>query len=183
MGMYKYISKTFQDEYKTRDDALKRRIVGWRRESAVERIERPTNIARARKLGYKAKEGVIVCRVKVVRGLRKRPATHRGRKPSKTGVYMAFKKSLQSIAEDRAARRMANCEVLNSYFVGEDGQYKFFEIILLDRNKNSILNDKEYAGIIANRGRAFRGLTSSGVKHRGLVDRSSVRSGARGMAR
>ncbi len=183
MGMYKYISKTFQDEYKERDDALKKRIIGWRRESAVQRLDRPTNLARARKLGYKAKPGVVVCRVKVVRGLRKRDATHRGRKPSKTGVYMAFKKSLQAIAEDRATRKMSNCEVLNSYWVGEDGQYKFFEIILLDRNNSNIMKDKEYAGVIARRGRAYRGLSSSGRKHRGLGRRSSVRSNARGEAR
>ncbi len=183
MGMYKYISQTFQDEYRQRDDAIKKRIIGWRRESAVERIERPTNIARARKLGYKAKTGVIVCRVKVVRGLRKRAATHRGRKPSKSGVYMAYKKSLQAIAEERAARKMGNCEVLNSYWVGEDGQYKFFEIILVDRSNSNIVNDKEYAGIIASRGRAYRGLTSSGVKHRGLAHRHSVREDARGATR
>jgi large subunit ribosomal protein L15e len=191
MGSYKYVEKTFQNEYKARDEILKRRVSEWREGAAVERVRHPTNIARARKLGYKAKEGVIIARVKVEKGLRKRIKPRGGRKPSKSGRFFALVKSLQSIAEERAARRFSNCEVLNSYYVGEDGQYKFFETILLDRSHPAIMNDPQYANIINHMGRAYRGLTSSGIKHRGMrmkgfgtrINRPSVRSSQRHIVR
>ncbi len=191
MGIYQHIDRTFQEEYANRSEILKRRITEWRNGPAVERVDKPTNIARARKLGYKAKEGVIVARVKVERGLRKRRKMRGGRKPSKSGRFYAYRKSLQSMAEERAARRFSNCEVLNSYYVGEDGSYKFFEAILLDRSHPAIMSDPFYAGIIGSRGRAYRGLTSSGIKHRGIRmkgfgtnrNRPSVRSSQRHILR
>jgi large subunit ribosomal protein L15e len=169
MGMYKYVSLTFQNEYKNRDENLRNRIIAWRNEPAVNRLERPTNIARARSLGYRAKQGIAVVRVKVGKGLSKREKPHRGRKPSKNGRFYAYKKSHQAMAEERAARKMLNCEVLNSYYVGEDSQYSFYEVILLDRERSGIVNDRRYAGVVSQRGRAFRGLTSAGMKHRGMA--------------
>jgi large subunit ribosomal protein L15e len=168
MNAYKHMIESFQSEYKTRDQALKNRIMTWRKESPVTRVEKPTNVARARELGYKAKQGILMARVRVGRGLSKRRKIKAGRKPSKQGMFYAYRKSLQSVAEERAAKRFANCEVLNSYFVGEDGEYKFFEVILLDASHPALLNDPIYANILAQRGRAERGLTSIGKKHRGL---------------
>ena len=69
MNAYKHMLESFQNEYKTRDQALKNRIMTWRKESPVEKVERPTNIARARELGYKAKQGIVMARVRVGRGL------------------------------------------------------------------------------------------------------------------
>ena len=40
--------------------------------------------------------------------------------------------SLQSVAEERAGRHCGALRVLNSYWVGEDSTYKFFEVILID---------------------------------------------------
>ncbi len=169
MNAYKHITKSFQSEYKTRTSALKNRLIQWRSEGTVVGIVKPTNVARARELGYKAKQGITVARVKVERGLSMRPKPHRGRKPSKYGRYFAYRKSLQARAEDRAARKFSNCEVLNSYFVGSDGTSKFFEVILVDRAHPAMRNDSAYAPITRQMGRAYRGLTSAGRKHRGIV--------------
>ena len=189
MGSYKYINETFQNEYKERSQLLKNRISAWSVEPSVFRIERPTNIARARELGYKSKQGVVMARVRVLGGLRRRRAIAGGRKPSRSGQFFSYDKSLQSIAEERAARKFSNCEVLNSYYVAQGNNYKFFEVILLDRSSPSIKSDSAYASVIAKHGRAYRGLTSSGRKHRGLLrkgfgtekNRPSVRSGRRGL--
>ena len=48
------------------------RLVEWRNGGAVVRIERPTRLDRARALGYRAKQGIILARVRVLRGGRKR---------------------------------------------------------------------------------------------------------------
>jgi large subunit ribosomal protein L15e len=171
MSAYKYMIKSFQAGYKSRSPELKRRIAAWRQEPPVARAAGPTNIGRAHELGYKAKQGVLIARVRVDRGLSKRRKIKAGRKPSKPGMFYAYRKSLQARAEERAARKFSNCEVINSYFVGEDGNYKFFEVILVDRASPSTMRDKTYAGMLAQHGRAYRGLTSTGKRYRGLAEK------------
>jgi large subunit ribosomal protein L15e len=159
MSSYKHIQETFQKEYAERSPIYRARITVWRKEGPVVRVERPTNIARAHTLGYKAKKGYIIVRVRVKRGKRKRIKMMRGRKPSKTGRFYSRHTSLQRIAEERANKHFRNTEVLNSYFVGSDGSLKFFEVILAE---------PKLSGLKLQKGRAFRGLTSAGKKSRGL---------------
>ncbi len=77
-------------------------------------------------------------------------------------------KNYQQIAEERAVENYKNCEVLNSYFVGQDGINKWYEVILLDKSNPVIQNDPIYRYIITETGRVHRGLTSAGRKGRGL---------------
>ncbi len=163
MGAYKYMTKTFISEYKEHPKIYKERVRTWKRQDTVTRAERPTNLARARALGYRAKLGYIIARVMIDKGMRKRPKPLGGRKPSKYGRFFSPKESHREIAEQKASRKFRNCEVLNSYWVGEDGQTKFFEIILLEKERAGV---KELAKL--RKGRAFRGLTSAGRKSRGL---------------
>ncbi len=189
MGAYKYIKESFQNEYKNREQVLKDRVSLWRKGASLQRLEAPTNIARARELGYKAKQGVIIVRSCIRKGMRKREKPSGGRKPSKNGRFFSYKKSLQSMAEERASRKYMNMEVLNSYYVGEDGRFKFFEVILVDRTNGAVLSNSQYNNLVHSKGRAFRGLTSSGIKHRGMlhkgnttiISRPSVRSAQRGI--
>jgi large subunit ribosomal protein L15e len=189
MGAYKYIKENFQKEYSERSELYRSNVSAWRKDAAVVRLEAPTNIARARELGYRAKPGVIIARVRTSKGMSKRIKPRGGRKPSKSGRFFSYVKSLQSVAEDRAARRYSNAEVLNSYYIGEDGKYKFFDVILLDRSHSAITSDPIYNSIINSKGRSFRGLTSSGLKHRGIRykgrgainNRPSVRASHRGV--
>lgn len=146
------------------------RLIQWRKESTVTKIEKPTRIDRARNLGYKAKQGFIIARVKVGKGTRKRPKPAGGRRPKTYGRYYPPGKSKQVIAEQKAAKKFPNLEVLNSYYVGEDGIHKWYECILVDPNHPVIKSDKKINWICQSqhKGRAFRGLTSSGKKGRGL---------------
>ncbi len=154
-------------------DTIKRRLVQWRTEEVVHRADGPTNLKRAHALGYKAKPGFIVVRAKVPKGGRKTVNPRGGRKPSASGRFFTTGKSKQWIAEERAADKYPNMEVLNSYFVGEDGISKWFEVILVDKNHPAVRKNKE-AGWIAqtqHTGRVYRGLTSAGRKSRGLMHR------------
>jgi large subunit ribosomal protein L15e len=171
MAAYRHMADTYRQEYRERNDAFKSRLTKWRSEPPIVKIDGPTNISRARELGYKAKQGVVVARVRVPKGLRKREKARKGRKPSKSGRFFARSKSLQSIAEERAARKFINCEVLNSYYVGEDGSYKFFETILIDASHPAIMAYKPYADALNRKGRVFRALTHAGREHRGTVQR------------
>lgn len=132
---YQYIRQLWKDTDGNLKDLLKQRLIKWRKQKTVERIEKPTRLDRARALGYKAKQGFVLARVKVKKGGRRRPLYgRRGRKPSKAGlVRFTSAKSDRIIAQEKAGRRF-NLEVVNSYQVGEDGRRKWFEVILMDPN-------------------------------------------------
>lgn len=164
--MYKYLAKLWKKP--TQLKAYKQRLAEWRRESVVKRIDKPTRLDRARKLGYKAKQGFIIARVRVDKGKRKRPKPAGGRKPKKAGRYFSLGKSKQVVGEEKVARKFPNLEVLNSYECGQDGNYKFFEVILVDPSHPVIKSDPKINWICRKRGRAFRGLTSAARKSRGL---------------
>ncbi|KAL6036902.1 hypothetical protein STEG23_013902 [Scotinomys teguina] len=60
--------------------------------------------------------------------------------------------------------------VLNSYWVGEDSTYKFFEVILIDPFHKAIRRNPDTQWITkpVHKHREMRGLTSAGRKSRGL---------------
>lgn len=169
-GFYQHLRETWKS--KISEEIIKQRLVEWRKQHTVERIEKPTRLDRARSLGYKAKKGFVLARVKVKKGGRRRRLYgRRGRKPSKAGlVKFTSKKSLRQIAEEKAQRKFPNLEVLNSYYVAEDGTHKYFELILVDPNHPNIKADPKINWICfpANRKRVLRGLTSAGKKSRGF---------------
>ena len=173
--MYAYVREAWKRPDKTEvKDLLWERMQTWRREGSVVRVERPTRIDRARSLGYKAKQGIVVARVRVRRGGRRKSRYFRGRKTARMGMRrMTPAKSLQRIAEERASRKFPNLEVLNSYWVGEDGRNRWYEVILVDGHHPSIRNDRNLAWLAnpVHRGRAERGKTSAGIKGRGMRTR------------
>lgn len=172
---YQYIAKAWKrPEDSFVKELMRHRAVEWRRQPAVFRIEKPTRLDRARRLGYKAKAGFVLARVRVGRsGMRKqRPKS--GRRQKRMGVTkIKLAKSMRLIAEERANKEFPNLEVLNAYWVWEDGRYKWFEVIMVDPKHPVIQSDKNVNWISdsANRGRVYRGLTSAGKEVRGLRHR------------
>lgn len=146
----------------------------WREQGAIERIERPTRLDKARSLGYKAKQGVVVARVSVRKGGARKQQFKAGRRSKRQGVNrITRRKNLQRISEERAQRKYRNLRTLNSYWVGEDGSQKWFEVILLDPEHGAIQNDDDLNWICddTQKGRAFNGTTSAGKRGRGLSTR------------
>lgn len=173
MNAYKYLALAWKKpEESYIKEVLKERLVEWgRMPRAIVRVDKPTKLHRARALGYKAKPGFVVVRVRVRRGGRRKERVNAGRRPKRLGVNkITMKKSLQVIAEERANRKFPNLEVLNSYYLAEDGKYKYYEVILVDPHHHAIKSDKEINWICSNKhkGRVYRGLTSAGKKSRGL---------------
>ena len=169
---YKYIAEAWKKpEESFVDELMRQRLIEWRKEPAIVRVEKPTRLDRARKLGYKAKQGFVIVRVRVRRGGLRKQRPRAGRRPKRMGVKK-YKpaKSLRLIAEERAARKFPNLEVLNSYWVGEDGRFKWFEVVMVDPHHPAVKTDKDINWICQkqHKGRVFRGLTSAGKKVRGL---------------
>ncbi|MCL2863215.1 MAG: 50S ribosomal protein L15e [Methanimicrococcus sp.] len=174
---YAYVRDAWKKPEETYVDELRwERLQKWRKEGSVTRIDKPTRIDRARSLGYKAKQGIIITRVKVRRGGLRLPRYIRGRRTHNMGMRkITAGKSIQRICEERAGRKYPNMEVLNSYWVAQDGKFKWYEVILVDPSHPVIQSDKHLNWICnpANRGRAQRGLTSAGKKGRGLAVRGN----------
>lgn len=182
-SMYEYISQTWKEMYggQLREE-LRNKLIKWRRGPSIVRVDSPSRPDRARSLGYKAKQGIIIVRVRVRKGGRRKERPSSGRRPKRMGVSgYAPAKSLRLIAEERAARKYPNMEVLNSYYVAEDGVYKWYEVIMVDRSHPAIVNDPNFKWIAEpqNRGRVFRGLTSAGKKMRGLRKSRGLRGTAK----
>jgi large subunit ribosomal protein L15e len=152
-------------------DLTRQRMIEWRKGEAFVRVNRPTRIDRARSLGYKAKQGYVVVRARVRRGGMRKRTIKGGRRAKRKGITkITPAKSIQRIAEERTAKKYPNLEVLNSYWIGEDGRHKYYEVILVDPHHPVIKSDPKINWICepAHKGRAHRGLTSAGKKGRGL---------------
>ena len=176
MGVAKHMQATWNRPKATIPAKARReRMAGWRREGVFQRIQRPTRIDAARRVGYKAKQGIVMVRTRVRRGGLRKSKVHMKRKPSNAGIKkITMAKSIQRIAEERVSRRYPNLEVLNSYWVGEDGKNKFYEVIMVDPHHPAIKADKQLGWISSgssHTGRAFRGKTSAGKKGRGLFNK------------
>ena len=147
--MYRHLQQAWRrprDSYV--EELMRQRVIRWRRQPSIVRVDRPTRLDRARRLGYKAKKGFVVVRVKVRRGGRRKPRPRMGRRQKRMGVSKYTPaKSLKLIAEERAARKYPNLEVLSSYWVWEDGISKWFEVIFVDPHHPSIRSDKNVGWI------------------------------------
>lgn len=145
MPLYHQIAKTWQDIFHEKAADIRTRAVQLRKEPAMLRVDRPWRLDRARALGYRAKEGVVVVRMRVSRGgmRKKRPSS--GRRPKHMGtVKIKSDVSAKSVAERRTLQRHPNLKVLGSYLVWQDGRHSWFEIIMIDPNHPAIKNDYTY---------------------------------------
>ena len=172
-SMYQHLRELWKNPKKSFGrEGYRDYLVTLRAQPAVIRVERPTRLDRARSLGYKAKQGYFIVRSRVPKGSRKRPEIRGGRRP-KTNIQVGIApgKSKQRTAEERAARKYPNAEVLNSYWIGKDGKYIWYEVIFVDRAHPVIKADKKINWITkkSTKNRVYRGLTSAGKKGRGLV--------------
>jgi len=184
-GVYHQIRKAWK---KPDPKVLRERMVEWRKSDAISRVDKPLRLDRARSLGYKAKKGFVILRVRLKRGGHKKPRPNKGRRGKRMTTRKTLKMNYKWIAEQRAARKYNGLEILNSYPIGKDGIYYFYEVIAVDPTKPEIKNDKTINWIIkgTNKKRAARGLTSAAKKSRGLRNkhptskvRPSVRAGKR----
>ena len=167
-----YSAQTFRRLLKPEGAPQRRELLmAWRRTPAVTRLEHPWRRDRARSLGWRAKPGFLVARVRLRRGGQRKRAIIAGRRPKRKGILrMTLAKSLQRIAEERAQKHFPNLEFLNSYWVGEDGRHRFFEVLLVDPDHPVIRADPRISWIAdpSHKGRVYRGRTSAGQRGRGL---------------
>ncbi|XP_012370407.1 60S ribosomal protein L15-like [Octodon degus] len=81
---------------------------------------------------------------------------------------LKFAQGLQSVAEERAGRHCGALRVLNSYWVGEDSTYNFFEVIFIDPSHKAIRRNPDTQWITkpVHKHRDTHGLTCATLKSR-----------------
>lgn len=167
---YSYINKIWKNPKENLGDSWRGKLIEWRKSDAVVKLERPTRLDKARSLGYKAKTGFVMVRVRVRRGGHRRPRPKGGRRSKRMSIRKNLMMNYREIAERRASFHYPNLEVLNSYWLAKDGKYAWFDVIFVDKNRPEIKADKNIKWMASNKNtrRAFRGLTSAARKSRGL---------------
>ena len=136
--------KIWYTMWKENSPELRQRAITWRKENAVTRIERPSRLLRAKRLGYKAKQGIIVVRMRVGTGGMRRKRPTGGRRPKHLGVTrIKAAVNMKQVAERRVLERYPNMGLLGSYFIYKDGMHYWYEVILADRSHPRITKDKE----------------------------------------
>lgn len=154
---YSYMTEQWRDPTPEYQDWLRRAAISWRREPVVKRVPRPTRLVTARRLGYKAKQGVVLLRVRVRRGGARKPRPVSGRRQKALGVTKFTRAlSTQKIAEKRAARRYPNLVIKNSYHLYSDGVSHWYEVILFDLNHPALRQYAEDSFKHRQRGTALR---------------------------
>ena len=130
--------------WKENSAVLRERAILWRKEDAATRIERPSRLLRARRLGYKAKQGIIVIRMRVGTGGMRRQRPRGGRRPKHLGVTrIKADDSMKTVAQRRVLEKYPNMKLLGSYFLYKDGKHYWYEVILADPSHPRIVKDKE----------------------------------------
>jgi len=175
MGAFKYLEELYK---KKQSDVLRFlfRIRCWeyRNLPVCHRASRPSRPDKARRLGYKAKQGYIIYRIRVRRGCRKKQV-HLGKtmgKPKNQGVnQIKPKRNRRSVAEERCQKRCPNLRVLNSYWINQDATFKYFEVIMVDPQFKAIREDPRINWICraVMKRRPMQGLTAAGKKARGII--------------
>ena len=144
LGMTSAQDKVWLKLWKENSPELRDRVVSWRKQDAVTRIEKPSRILRARRLGYKAKQGIIVIRMRVGTGGMRRKRPTGGRRPKHLGVTrIKAAVNMKQVADRRVLERYPNMTLLGSYFIYKDGMHYWFEVILADPSHPRIIKDKE----------------------------------------
>ncbi len=142
--MYRYIAERWQTLLRDNSLELRSKAIVWRREDTVTRIDKPSRLDKARMLGYKAKQGFIVVRIKVGRGGMRKERPRAGRRPKHLGVVkIKQSSSMQEVAEKRVKDRYPNLDLLGSYYLYEDSKHYWYEVLLVDKNHPVVYNDKE----------------------------------------
>lgn len=148
-------------------------LVEARQNEVVFRKDKPSFLERARKLGYKAKNGYSVWGVRIRKGdaIRNYSNGNTRGKCVNAGIHQIKPKlNKQAEAEQIIGKQLGGLRVLNSYKVGQDLRYHHFEVIMVDASLESIRNDHKINWICnsVHKHREMRGLTSAGRKSRGL---------------
>jgi large subunit ribosomal protein L15e len=169
MGAADYIRKAFQNEWKGISDdnydyalIMRKRGIEYRNdERAVVKVDHPTNLPSARSVGYKAKQGIFVVRVRVRKGTGTHHRPKNKRRPKRQGqAKLSRRLSTRAMAEQKASKHFENAEAIGSYKVAEDGKWHYFEVVMADRTASTVVNDKNLAYLVhGHRGRAERGKT------------------------
>lgn len=143
VSAYSLMRKIWRERNEELIKNLRKRAIEWRKEKSIVRVDRPLRLDRARSLGYKAKQGFIVVRVRVRKGGFSKPRPRSGRRPKALGVVKhKVNVSLKEEAINKVSKKYVNMHVLGAYELFRDAKYAWYEVILVDPNHPSVKSSR-----------------------------------------
>ena len=122
-GAFKYLQEIWRKKQSdTVRFLLRVRCWEYRQLPVIHRASKPSRPDKARNLGYKAKQGYVIYRVRVRRGSRKKQVSKgiNFGKPRNCGINQhKWRRNLRSKAEERVGRACGGLRVLNSYWIAQ----------------------------------------------------------------
>ncbi|MCS7133424.1 MAG: hypothetical protein RMI43_01240 [Candidatus Caldarchaeum sp.] len=132
-SVYKLVGELWRERPEALKVLLRKRMVEWRKERAVERVDTPLRLDRARSLGYKAKQGYVVLRVRVRRGGFSKPRPRAGRRQKALGVVRhKVNVSMKEEAIQKVRKHFPNLKPLGAYPLTQDSLYRWYEVVAFD---------------------------------------------------
>ncbi|MEM2237041.1 MAG: hypothetical protein QXR26_00305 [Candidatus Caldarchaeum sp.] len=139
MSFYRMLNRYWRERPESLVTAMRGRLVEWRKEKSVVRVDKPLRLDRARSIGYRDKQGYVVLRVRVRRGGFSKPRPRSGRRPKALGVVKhKVNISLKEEAIQRALKKYPNLKALGAYPLASDAMYKWFEVVAVDPSHPSV---------------------------------------------
>ena len=123
-GLHHYLRQAWK---KPDIKLLRQRMIEWRKSNAVVKLDKPLRLDKAHSLGYKAKKGFVIVRVRIKRGGRKRKKPNKGRRTKRQTNKKIVKMNYRWVAEQRVHLKFPIFYVLNSYNLGKDVKYYFMK--------------------------------------------------------
>ena len=173
-GAYKYVEELWK---KKQSDVLRflQRVRVWeyRQLPSVVRVTRPSRPDKARRLGYKAKQGFCICRARVRAGPQEaREQGHPLRQARAPGCEEAEIRAQPAIGRGgaRRARPLRRAPRAQLVLAQRRFVYKYYEVIMVDPMHKVVRNDPRINWICnpVHKHREIRSLTAAGRKYRGL---------------
>ena len=138
-NMYYYIGQTWRKIFSDKQGDIKTRMIQWRKNPTIVRLDKPNRLDKARMLGYKDKQGYVVVNIKVGRGGMRKSRPKSGRRQRHMGTTrIKSSMSMGTVSENRVLNKYPNLSLVNSYLLYQDGQHSWYEVILKDTNHSSV---------------------------------------------
>ncbi|MEM0441204.1 MAG: hypothetical protein QXF45_00825 [Candidatus Caldarchaeum sp.] len=132
-SVYKLLGQLWRERPEMLRALMRKRMVEWRRQKSVVRVEKPLRLDRARALGYKEKQGYVVIRVRVRRGGFSKPRPRSGRRQKALGVVRhKVNVSMKEEAINKVRKHFPNLRPLGAYSLAQDSLYRWYEVVAVD---------------------------------------------------
>ena len=128
-NMYYYIGQTWRKIFSDKQGDIKTRMIQWRKNPTIIKLDKPNRLDKARMLGYKDKQGYVVVNIKVGRGGMRKSRPKSGRRQRHIGTTrIKSSMNMGTISENRVLNKYPNLSLIKNNFFSRGSQIEITNI-------------------------------------------------------